>query len=98
MPLYEYKCDKCGSVEEAIQKVDDAPLKKCSRCGGPLHKLMSSPAIQFKGSGWYVTDYAPKKTPPSSPEKTPKETQPKKGKSQDKSKAADKSTSPTLAN
>jgi putative FmdB family regulatory protein len=98
MPLYEYKCDKCGSVEEAIQKVDDMPLKKCSRCGGPLRKLMSSPAIQFKGSGWYVTDYASKKSQPKTSNKTPKESHPKKDKSEDKSKPAEKSASPTPAN
>ena len=60
MPLYEYKCTKCGTVVECIQKVSDAPLKACSQCGGPLRKLMSSPAIQFKGSGFYITDYARK--------------------------------------
>ena len=98
MPLYEYKCDKCGSVEEAIQKVDDMPLKKCSRCGGPLRKLMSSPAIQFKGSGWYVTDYASKKPRPKTSNNTPKESQLKKDKSEDKSKPTEKSTSPIPAN
>mgnify|MGYP001822295239 CR=1 FL=1 len=62
MPLYEYKCTQCGSVVESIQKVSDAPLKACSQCGGPLRKLVSSPAIQFKGSGFYITDYARKDT------------------------------------
>ena len=62
MPLYEYKCTKCGTVVESIQKVSDAPLKVCSQCGGPLRKLVSSPAIQFKGSGFYITDYARKDT------------------------------------
>ncbi len=60
MPIYEYKCTKCGFVAETIQKVSDLPLKTCSRCGGPLRKLISSAAIQFKGTGWYVTDYARK--------------------------------------
>lgn len=60
MPLYEYKCNKCGATQEIIQKVADPPLEKCSQCGGPLHKVISCPAIQFKGSGWYVTDYAAK--------------------------------------
>jgi len=60
MPLYEYKCAQCGDVVEAIQKVSDAHLKVCSKCGGPLRKLISSSAIQFKGSGWYITDYARK--------------------------------------
>lgn len=58
MPLYEYECDACGHCFEVIQKFSDAPLTTCTKCGGPVHKLLSSPAIQFKGSGWYVTDYA----------------------------------------
>ena len=61
MPLHEYKCSECGTVFEVLQKVSDPPLKKCIKCGGPVNKLISSSSIQFKGSGWYVTDYAPKK-------------------------------------
>ena len=60
MPLYEYQCDGCGQRFEVIQKFSDPPVETCSACGGPVKKLMSSPAIQFKGSGWYVTDYARK--------------------------------------
>jgi putative FmdB family regulatory protein len=60
MPLYEYKCTKCGSVFEVLQKVNDPPLKKCVHCQGPVKKLISPSALQFKGSGWYVTDYASK--------------------------------------
>jgi putative FmdB family regulatory protein len=60
MPLYEYKCDACGATFEMIQKFSDSPVKECRVCGGPVHKLLSAPAIQFKGSGWYVTDYAKK--------------------------------------
>lgn len=61
MPLYEYQCDACGRKFEKLQKFADSPLESCELCGkGPVHKLMSSPAIQFKGSGWYVTDYARK--------------------------------------
>ena len=60
MPLYEYECDACGHRFEVIRKFSDAPIEKCPSCGGRVRKLMSSPAIQFKGSGWYVTDY-PKK-------------------------------------
>lgn len=63
MPLYEYKCKKCGKTVEKIQKFSDAPLTTCEFCGGELERLLSSPAIQFKGSGWYVTDYARKSTP-----------------------------------
>lgn len=60
LPLYEYECTKCGKRVEKIQKFSDRPLAKCEHCGGKLERLLSSPAIQFKGSGWYVTDYARK--------------------------------------
>ena len=60
MPLYEYECQKCGHRFERIVKFSDAPLKKCPECGGKVEQLISAPAVQFKGSGWYVTDY-PKK-------------------------------------
>lgn len=60
MPLYEYRCEKCGSRIEKIQKFSDPPLATCEKCGGDLTRLLSAPAIQFKGSGWYVTDYARK--------------------------------------
>lgn len=61
MPLYEYQCDACGKRFEVIQKFADAPADTCRHCGqGPVHKLLSSPAIQFKGTGWYITDYAKK--------------------------------------
>ncbi len=57
MPLYEYECDACGHRFEKIQKFSDPLEKTCPKCGGAVHKLMSSPAIQFKGSGFYITDY-----------------------------------------
>ncbi len=61
MPLYEYECEACGHRFEVVQKFSDPPIDKCSNCGrGPVRKLLSAPAIQFKGSGWYVTDYARK--------------------------------------
>jgi putative FmdB family regulatory protein len=60
MPLYEYKCDACGHAFEKIVKFSDPPLDACPKCGGAVQKLFSSPAIQFKGSGWYITDYAKK--------------------------------------
>jgi putative FmdB family regulatory protein len=61
MPLYEYQCDACGQRFEKIQKFSDPPVETCPGCGkGPVRKLLSSPAIQFKGSGWYITDYAKK--------------------------------------
>jgi putative FmdB family regulatory protein len=59
MPLYEYQCEDCGERFERIRKFSDPPLDEpCPKCGGPIKKLISSPAIQFKGKGWYVTDYA----------------------------------------
>lgn len=60
MPLYEYECGACGSRFERIQKFSDALLTTCPSCGGEVQKLFSSPAIQFKGTGWYITDYARK--------------------------------------
>ncbi len=60
MPLYEYKCDSCGATFEVIQRFSDPAIETCRLCGGPVHKVLSAPAIQFKGSGWYVTDYAKK--------------------------------------
>jgi putative FmdB family regulatory protein len=58
MPLYEYLCTSCGSRFERIQKFSDPPVTECPSCGGRVEKQISSPAIQFKGAGWYVTDYA----------------------------------------
>ena len=58
MPLYEYQCAKCGERVEIIQKMSDPPYAHCPKCGGDMKKLISSPAIQFKGSGFYKTDYA----------------------------------------
>jgi putative FmdB family regulatory protein len=58
MPLYDYKCHACGSVFEVKQRINDQPLTVHENCGGALERLISPPALQFKGSGWYVTDYA----------------------------------------
>lgn len=58
MPNYEYQCDKCGDRFEVRQKFADEPLATHEKCGGPVHRLISVPALQFKGTGWYVTDYA----------------------------------------
>ena len=66
MPLYEYQCKKCGHRFEKIQKFSDKPVKKCPECGGPVEQVISAPAVQFKGSGWYVTDYAKKPSSGSS--------------------------------
>jgi putative FmdB family regulatory protein len=60
MPLYEYECNKCHHRFERIQKFSDPHVKKCPKCGGSIEQVISAPAVQFKGSGWYVTDYAKK--------------------------------------
>lgn len=87
VPIYEYQCTKCGHRFEAIQKVSDSPLTKCEKCKGKVERLISSPAIQFKGSGWYVTDYArkssgpePSKSESTSDSSTEKKSSTKKGK------------------
>ncbi len=82
MPLYEYECVKCRKHVEKIEKVNGPYLKKCPSCGGRLERLMSAPAIQFKGSGWYVTDYArasrgAEKTDGNSTEKSDTKAEPK---------------------
>jgi putative FmdB family regulatory protein len=58
VPLYEYRCKKCQHTFEKIRQFSDPPIKKCPKCGGSVEQLLSAPAVQFKGSGWYVTDYA----------------------------------------
>src|SRR5712692_9933296 len=85
VPLYEYKCLKCGKKTEKIENVAGPYLKKCPHCGGKMERLQSAPAIQFKGSGWYVTDYAGKS---SGKEDT------KEGASSDSVQASDKKDSP----
>src|SRR5262245_9362927 len=66
MPLYEYECKKCHHRFEKIQKFSDPHMKKCPDSGGTVEQVISAPAVQFKGSGWYVTDYAKKSSAPSS--------------------------------
>lgn len=58
MPLYEYKCKSCGDIFEVMQKFSDEPLTLHEACGGAVERLISAPAFQFKGTGWYITDYA----------------------------------------
>jgi putative FmdB family regulatory protein len=77
MPIYEYTCSKCKHRFETVQKVSDPHLKKCPKCGGLLHKLISPPALQFKGAGWYITDYA-RKGGAEKTEKTEKKPEAKK--------------------
>lgn len=61
MPIYEYECLQCGKRTEVLQRMNEGPIAACPACGGEVKKLISSPAFQFKGSGWYVTDYGGKK-------------------------------------
>lgn len=77
MPLYEYLCKKCGHRFEKIQKFSDKPIKKCPECGGAVEQVISPPAVQFKGSGWYVTDYAKKGTSSSGDSGSKKDEKPK---------------------
>jgi putative FmdB family regulatory protein len=64
MPIYEYECAECGKHFDEIQKFSDEPLTQCKFCGGPVRKLLGAPALQFKGTGWYITDYAGKSPKP----------------------------------
>jgi putative FmdB family regulatory protein len=87
MPLYEYECKKCGHRFEKIQKFSDKMVKKCPECGGQVEQMISAPAVQFKGSGWYVTDYAKKSSSPgSSGDSSSKEKKDEKSKSDGTSK------------
>ncbi len=71
MPVYEYQCSVCRHIEEAFQKISDAPLTVCPKCHGPLGKIISHSSFHLKGSGWYVTDYGGTKNRADSPEKPP---------------------------
>jgi putative FmdB family regulatory protein len=96
MPLYEYQCKKCGHRFEKIQKFSDKPVKKCPECGGPVEQTISAPAVQFKGSGWYVTDYAKKSAGSASSDSTSKDAKDSKdGKKEDKPKAESTSSKET---
>ena len=87
MPLYEYECKKCHHRFEKIQKFSDKMVKKCPECGGPVEQMISAPAVQFKGSGWYVTDYAKKSSSPGSSGGGDSESKGSKDKKEDKSKS-----------
>ena len=94
MPLYEYECDACGRRFEVILKSSDTTVETCKHCGkGPVHRQLSSPAIQFKGTGWYVTDYAQKgKSDSSSTSSSAKDTD--GAKSDTSTPATDSSSTP----
>ncbi|HEX3126350.1 MAG TPA: FmdB family zinc ribbon protein [Thermoanaerobaculia bacterium] len=91
MPIYEYECLQCGKRTELLQRMDEAPLAACPQCGGEVRKLVSAPAVQFKGSGWYVTDYAGKKGASSGKSET--KTESKSESSSGESKSASKTES-----
>ncbi len=98
MPLYEYQCDACGHRFEHIQKFSDPLLSVCPQCGDAIRKLVSSPAIQFKGTGWYVTDYAKKGTGDTAESEAEKSSDGKDDKTatsdkMDKTKSADSTSS-----
>jgi putative FmdB family regulatory protein len=97
MPLYEYQCKKCGHRFEKIQKFSDKMVKKCPECGGQVEQMISAPAVQFKGSGWYVTDYAKKdSSSASSGDSGSKESKDKKDE-KPKSESSSKESSPAKA-
>jgi len=88
MPVYEYKCNKCGHITEMWQKFSDPPLAKCEICGGSVKKIISQNTFHLKGSGWYVTDYASGASKNKPAHKAEKEKKPK-----DKTKDVSKETS-----
>src|SRR5258708_879619 len=90
VPLYEYQCKKCKHKFEKIQKFSDRPIKKCPECGGPVEKVQHAPNVQFKGSGWYVTDYGGKSGDSSKSDSGPEKSDSEK--SDEKSDKAKKDT------
>ena len=90
MPLYEYQCESCQKVTERIQKFSDPLMEICPACGGTVKKLLSSPAFQFKGTGWYITDYARKSSNGSSPGSNTTSDSADKSEKSEKSEKADK--------
>ncbi len=94
MPIYEYVCEGCQARIEVKQKMSDPPLTKCDRCGKGLTKVISSPAIMFKGSGWYITDYSDKMKAPKEAEGAPAQTGDKKSDAKPAASTTDPSPSP----
>ena len=91
MPLYEYECQKCHYRFEKLQRFSDPPPPKCPECGGKVSQLLSAPAVQFKGSGWYVTDYARKSSAPPSDSKKQESKSESKAETKSESKSESKS-------
>lgn len=101
MPLYEYECSTCGHHFEVIRKFSDPPEEKCPKCGGGVRKLQSAPAFQFKGTGWYVTDYAKSgqsEGKPSTDAKKEKDTATETSGKSDSSTSGSSTTSTTSTN
>jgi putative FmdB family regulatory protein len=93
MPLYEYQCESCQTRFERIQKFSDPPVDVCPACGkGPVRKLLSSPAIQFKGSGFYITDYAKKSSSEAGSKSSSESTSSSSSDAKSDSKPADSAT------
>ncbi len=101
MPIYEYQCTGCAYRFEVKQGIKDDPIRECARCGKPVTKLISPPAIMFKGSGWYITDYSDKLKPGTSGDGTEKPAAPgsdqSKGTTSSESATADKPAAATAA-
>ncbi|MEK6561241.1 MAG: FmdB family zinc ribbon protein [Nitrospirota bacterium] len=89
MPIYEYKCNKCGTKLEVIQKLSDQPITVCVKCNGAMSKLISPAGLVFKGSGWYVTDYSSKGKPPAEQSKPGKNQEKVSDKKEEKPVAAE---------
>src|SRR5215813_2361237 len=90
MPIYEYECLSCGKRTEVLQRMNDAPLAACPTCGGEVKKLISAPAFQLKGSGWYATDYGGKKGSGGSSSEAKSEKAESKGEGKPESKSESK--------
>lgn len=91
MPIYEYRCESCDHRIEIIQKFSDPPLTECTNCKGRLTKIIAPAALQFKGSGWYITDYSDKGKPPK-PKTEPEEKTEKKSSSDETTKTPKETT------
>ncbi len=96
MPIYEYECRKCKAHQEVMQKISDKPLTKCAKCGGQLEKQWSNTSFQFKGSGWYVTDYAGKKAEGTSASATDEGKQSADASEKSDGKKSDAATEPAI--
>ena len=92
MPIYEYKCAKCGEIFEAFQKINDEPLETCKYCNGKVEKILSQTTFQLKGSGWYLTDYSRKSQPSSDSGSSSSKSTEKSGKSSDTGSTASSTT------